>query len=360
MKKLIKTISTAAALLTLTALLAGSAGTADNPFISRSYLEGEYKTALKEELDTHITSGFNSVYDTILSGRPLVPTDSGYTYSQGFRAVKLYPEQTLLLSQGTGFIVQSGGAAATVTSGVLLDLSDASGITGSMRPATERRYLLPEDSTAALVTGGEEIVTLLVDGHYRYDGEGRRHYLAFTDVALDSWYCSAVDFVFTNNLFRGTSDNEFSPTLAMTRGMFVTVLYRLSGESGVITENAASFGDVADAQQYYYEPVMWASSNGIVLGYDDGTFKPNVSITREQMATIMCRYAAWRGEDVSAEPAAIESFPDAGEIQDYAREAMCWAVSRSIINGSDGQLLPLDTAQRSHVAQIILNYMKNA
>ena len=365
MKKFIKNIIIAALLITAAALSLGSAGSSSDPLISRSWLEGDYRTMLVRELDTHVTAGFNGIYNSLFSGRPLMPPDTGYSQTSGFGAVNIYPGQTLILPQGTSFSVKSGTTTASVTSGVVIDLSTAAEATGQFSPVSGRSYLLPEDSAGAITAGADGMVTVFVDGFYKLDGEARTHHAVFKDVALDAWYYKPVDYAYANGLFSGTSATEFSPSVAMTRGMFVTVLYRLYGAQSFDTTGLSGFPDVADTSMYYYTPVMWAASNGIVLG-SDGRFNPNSSITREQMATIMYRYAAWidnntaasstPSEDTAALLNVLQSFPDAGSVSSYAQAAMSWAVSNKIINGSDGKLLPLDTAQRSHVAQIIMNF----
>ena len=362
MKKFIKNLIAAVLLITLAALSLGSAGSSSDPLISRSWLEGEYRTKLVGELDTRVTTGFDNIYNTLYSGRPLVPAENGYKHSSGFAAVNLLPGQTLLLPQGTSFSVKSGAVTANVTSGVIIDLSTAVEAKASLTPANGRSYLLPEDSSGALTAADEAMAVVLIDGFYMIDGEARTHHRVFTDVKLDAWYYKAVDYAYANGLFSGTSETEFSPDVAMTRGMFVTVLYRLYGSPGFDASGTVGFPDVANTSMYYYTPVMWAAANGIVLGGDDGKFNPDTSVTREQMATIMYRYATWLGEatalpgDAATPPDPLSAFPDVGSISPYARAAMSWAVSNKIINGSDGKLLPIDTAQRSHVAQIIMNF----
>ena len=363
MKKLIKNIIIAALIISLAALSLGSAGSSSDPLISRSWLEGDFRTMLMRELDTHITAGFNNIYNSKFSGRPLVPEETGYSHLSGFGAVNLYPGQTLLLSQGTSFSVKSDGITASVSSGVVIDLSTAAEAAGQFNPASGRSYLLPESSAGTLTATGDGMVTILIDGYYKLSGEARTHHAVFKDVPLDAWYYKPVDYAYTHGLFSGTSATEFSPSVAMTRGMFVTVLYRLYGAQSFDTIGISGFPDVADPSMYYYAPVMWAAANGIVLGSDDGKFNPNSSVTREQMATIMYRYAAWLQEDTATAPQGdaalldvLQSFPDVGNVSSYALAAMRWAVSNKIINGSDGKLLPLDTAQRSHVAQIIMNF----
>ena len=119
----------------------------------------------------------------------------------------------------------------------------------------------------------------------------------FADVAADAWYADAVQYVYENGMMSGTSETTFSPDLTTTRGMIVTILYRLENEPTVTGTTA--FTDVA-ADQYYANAVAWAAQNGIVSGIDATTFAPNNAITREQMAAILYRYAQFKGCDVSA------------------------------------------------------------
>jgi hypothetical protein len=164
-----------------------------------------------------------------------------------------------------------------------------------------------------------------------------------------------VDYVYKSALFSGTAADKFSPAAPMTRGMFVTVLYRLDGKPSASGE--VSFSDVGDASQYYYDAVRWASASGVVNGYDDGTFRPNASVTREQMAAIMYRYATFKGVDVAAsDDSAFDAFSDRGSVSAYAETAVRWAAARRVINGSDGKLNPAGDAPRAQVAQIVLNF----
>ena len=117
----------------------------------------------------------------------------------------------------------------------------------------------------------------------------------FTDVASDAWYYDAVAYVYENGLMNGTSLTTFGPDVNITRGMIVTILYRLDGEPAASVSN---FTDVP-ANAYYTDAVAWAAENGIVKGYDDGAFGPDDDVTMEQFAAILYRYAAYKGYDVS-------------------------------------------------------------
>ena len=180
----------------------------------------------------------------------------------------------------------------------------------------------------------------------------------FTDVSAGQWYHEAVYYAVVNGLFAGTSDTTFSPNESMTRGMLVTVLWRLAGKPEA--KAAASFQDV-DAQQYYAKAVAWAAENGIVAGTSDTTFSPNAKVTREQMAAILYRYAKRNSVDVS-KTADLKDFPDADKVASYAKDAMAWAVESGIISGTlkDGKtyLNPTGSATRAQVASILMRYAK--
>lgn len=175
----------------------------------------------------------------------------------------------------------------------------------------------------------------------------------FADVKPTAWYYNAVDYAAAESLFSGTGDGEFSPDMGMTRGMFVTVLGRKSGVSD--TKPASSrFSDVK-IKDYFSPYTEWAAKYGIVNGTGNGKFSPNDRITREQMAKILYGYAQKTGNDTSVDPSKFEAFPDKGKVSGYAVQAMKWAVSHGIINGSDGRLDPKGTATRAQVAQVFLN-----
>ena len=177
--------------------------------------------------------------------------------------------------------------------------------------------------------------------------------LPFTDVANTSWYFSAVSEAYESGLMSGTSDTTFTPNGSTTRAMIVTMLYRMAEEPEV-TE-AASFSDVAEGK-YYSDAVAWANANGIVTGYEDGTFAPNQAITREQLAVILYRYAQFMKEDTTA-TAALDQFSDAASVGDYAADAMSWAVAEGIVSGiTDGTLSPKTGASRAQVAVMLVRF----
>ena len=141
----------------------------------------------------------------------------------------------------------------------------------------------------------------------------------------------------------------------MTRAMLVTVLWRYA-EKPAATQGS-TFSDVAQGQ-WYTDAVAWAAENGIVNGVGDGKFDPEGTVTREQMAAILYRYAQYKDCDVS-DSASLQSFGDAGTVSSYAVPSMEWAVGAELINGMDGNLKPKGTATRAQVATILMRFCEN-
>lgn len=174
--------------------------------------------------------------------------------------------------------------------------------------------------------------------------------LPFTDVSTYDWFYEYVKYVYDNGIMDGIDVGVFGPGITTTRAMLVTMLYRVAGEPYVSGTN--DFADVA-ANTWYTDAVTWASKNGIVTGVDVGVFNPNGAITREQLATILYRYAEYVGEDVSAR-ASLSRFTDTGSISAYARDAVSWAVAEGILDGRTAtELAPTGECTRAEVATMI-------
>ena len=175
--------------------------------------------------------------------------------------------------------------------------------------------------------------------------------LPFNDVAYTSWYYDAVKFVYDKGIMDGVSYYRFAPDATITRGMVVTMLWRMAGEP---YEAAAGFTDVA-AGRYYTTAVAWAARNGIVEGMTATTFAPDQAITREQLASILYRYAKWLG--FSGYGSDISGYTDAGKVSSYAYDAMSWAVRSGVVTGTSARVLdPQGTASRAAAAQMFMNF----
>ena len=172
---------------------------------------------------------------------------------------------------------------------------------------------------------------------------------SFGDAPTDSWFGEAVSFVAGRGLFVGTGADSFSPELPMTRGMLVTVLFRLEEAAG---GTGAGFSDV-DAGTWYADAVGWAAGCGIVLGNSDGSFGADQNITRQQLAAMLYRYGGMAGLDVSGR-ADLSSYGDHEGVSTYAEDAMAWAVENGLLQGyPDGTLQPGANATRAEVAVIL-------
>ena len=178
--------------------------------------------------------------------------------------------------------------------------------------------------------------------------------LPFGDVAESAWYRDAVAYVYEKGIMTGTGDGTFSPNQNLTRGMMVTMLYRLAGEPAL--SGSSSFTDVASGA-WYADSAAWASANGVASGYGGGKFGPEDPITREQMALFLYNYAKLQGEDLTAS-ADLSTFTDGAQVSDWARYAMQWAVGKGLIQGSNSALNPQGAATRAEVAQLFTNLLQ--
>ena len=181
--------------------------------------------------------------------------------------------------------------------------------------------------------------------------------LPFTDVTSGDWFYDAVAYVYDKGMMEGTTDTTFAPTMNLTRSMIAQVLYNL--EERPEAPGAAGFPDVA-AGAWYADAVNWAAARGIVKGYDTGAFGPEDSVTREQLAAILYRYAQVKGYDTTRGGMAVREFSDSASISDWAQEAMAWAVNAQVLSGKgNGVLDPQGTATRAEVAQMLMNFVEH-
>ena len=180
--------------------------------------------------------------------------------------------------------------------------------------------------------------------------------IPFTDIPSNAWYFNAVKFTYTNNMIKGLNDYTYGPSANLTRGMLVTILWRMEGNPKATSD---LFTDVS-ASQYYYNAVNWAASNKIISGYGEGKFGPNDNITREQLAVILRNYAQFKKKNVSARTD-LTKFADNARISSYAKDAVSWAVANKIISGKSGgtQVDPHGKATRAEVAAMLYNYCMN-
>ena len=198
------------------------------------------------------------------------------------------------------------------------------------------------DSTAAVLTENEEKSDSAKKGR-------------FSDVPEDSWYAQAVNAITDRKIMNGVSEDMFDPDEFSTRGMLAVIIYNMDG-----TRDRAlwSYLDVAEGK-WYTDAIAWCSEKNIMKGYGNGIFAPDDVITREQLVSILYRYAEYRNFG-NMETAGVEllDFSDNGMISGYAGGPMQWAIKNGIISGKEDKTLdPKGQATRAETAQIIHNFM---
>jgi uncharacterized repeat protein (TIGR02543 family) len=176
----------------------------------------------------------------------------------------------------------------------------------------------------------------------------------FTDVKENDWFYDSVKYAYENDLMKGISNTEFAPDSDVTRAMFVTVIYRMENEPQT---GKCAFTDV-ESGSYYENAVAWTNENGIVSGISEDCFAPNEPITREQMAAIIYRYAAFKGYDITT--SSNTSYTDNDNISDYAKDAVIWAAEKYVMTGNtDGSFAPKANTTRAQVASVFMRMVEN-
>lgn len=187
--------------------------------------------------------------------------------------------------------------------------------------------------------------------YVRFSGSG----LPFADVPSGSWYYDDVAYVYDTGLMTGLTATAFGPNLSTTRGMIVTILWRMENEPAA--KHGCPFADVRRGS-YYEQAIAWASENDIVTGFDASTFAPDRAITREQLAAILFRFAAYRGMDAVTLRENLSSFQDQAAISAYAVSALNWAVGEGLMQGTGDKLEPTGSATRAQVAAMLRRFIQ--
>lgn len=190
-----------------------------------------------------------------------------------------------------------------------------------------------------------------VNVYVRFSGSG----LPFADVPSGSWYYDDIAYVYDAGLMTGLTATAFGPNLSTTRGMIVTILWRMENEPAA--KHGCPFADVRRGS-YYEQAIAWASENGIVTGFDASTFAPDRAITREQLAAILFRFAAYRGMDAVTLRENLSSFQDQAAISAYAVSALNWAVGEGLMQGTGDKLEPTGSATRAQVAAMLRRFIQ--
>ena len=174
-------------------------------------------------------------------------------------------------------------------------------------------------------------------------------------MAVGSWYYDAVEFMYDRGVMKGMTSTTFEPETQMSRAMLVVSIYRLAGSPS--SSGSSIYPDVPDGM-WYTDAIVWATKAGIIKGMEEGKFNPNSVVTREQMVTVLYRYAIYCGFDTTAS-SDLSGYYDTGNIQAYALPAMRWAVGMGLIKGIDSTTLdPAGGATRAQVTTILTRFYK--
>ena len=343
-------------LLGLAAVLAGGALAAGDgeSLVSLSYLMDTFLPRAQSRLEEINNSAIEEAYDQaagLLQGE--TGTGSGL-YSANFQSRTFSQGDLITLPTGSGVMVYAG-SAELAHSGAVIDVTDGTAVPAGTRLTAGHRYLVGEDTSAALaVRSGAAYLGL--EGSYAFTDAGTQA-LPFVDVAEGDWYESAVEYAYEGGLFSGTSADAFSPNLPMNRAMLVTVMYRLAGSpSDQLSQAQASFVDVP-AESWYASYVRWGAAQGIASGTGADTFSPEESVTRQQLLVMLHSFARqYLGLTLTGE-ADLSAYGDGGQTASWAREAVSWAVANGLITPSaEGTLRPGDSASRAEVAAMLMKF----
>lgn len=302
-----------------------------------------------------------------------VTTKSGVLTSDGSLTLG-----TISANDGTNFTVEkASGGSTTTTRTITIQSSFGGKVTASASQAAQGKVItltaLPNSGyvlkslTVTTASGTSVPVANQSSGKYTFTmpaaavtvkavfaAQETDPDFPFADVAKGSWYYEGVRYAYENGLMSGTGEGTFSPDLPTSRGMLVTILYRLAGSPAA---GSASFTDVVKGQ-WYADGVAWASANGVVSGYPDGSFRPNDTITRGQMAAILYQYARIQGK-LDDSRADLSIFSDLDSLSAYAKEPMSWAVAQGLFSGVFADTLaPGGSTTRAQAAVILTAFSK--
>jgi len=340
---------------------AATGGTEYDPLVSVGYLEGEFFDEVSATLLSRIQDLMEGELEK--ANRTLEKLAAGYLSFLGVDDDSILPEgwsstekfvvgggerrDTVSLSAGSTIFWTSGKASADQP---LVDVTAGKEVAAGVTLTEGHRYVSLEQT---VITVSSRVGRWAVEGVWSTTSDGISVVeIEFSDVEEDSWYYDAVYYVVTNNLFNGTSETTFAPLMTMQRGMLTTVLHRMAGNPAV--EYSPVFTDVPDGT-WYTSGAIWAGLNKVVSGSGDGRFRPNDVIGRQEIAVILYNYANLMGYDTS-DRGDLQVFSDSGSVASWAKDAMSWAVSVGILQGSGGRVMPGNGASRAEVAIMLQRF----
>ncbi len=361
-KRIVVVLLLACAVLGGLAALA-SGGSSGDPLISLSYLTDTFLPQLLGKAEAQADAGTKPDYDAaqgrldaeaarLEAGAGLY---DGWSQSDAFVPLTCRRGDVLRLSPGSGLLFLAGSASSAADGGEVIDVTAGSAAAGFGALSPNHRYLSGENAVTA-VTVLSDAVSMAPQGYYDLvPGAWGETVTPFTDLLSTAWYYDDVHYVYGAGLFNGVSETAFAPTASMTRAMLATTLFRHAGAPAGAWDQDAVFIDVP-GDAWFHNAVGWAAACGIVNGMGDQLYAPNNNVTREQMVTMLCRYAAHTGRSTAAS-GTLDAFPDQSKVSEWAVSAMAWAVDSGIVGGrDDGSLDPGGTASRAEVSAMLRRF----
>lgn len=327
--------------------LVGGAGASVTPIAGTSgaWLEGS-GTVTMNSLSDEVSLADSEISVTARG------TNARFALADGIDSATVSGSGNLALNCTAGDVTVTfnGTAANGVTLARSGDSVTISGASGGSVVVSENGAT----TTTTTITPGQD-VSVTLDGDINEEPDTPAGDMPFTDVRTSDWFYDPVKYVYEEGLMTGTGANTFAPNLTTTRGMIVSILYRLEGGPAV-SGNSSPFNDV-HTSDWYYDAVRWAERTGVVGGVGGGRFAPNTAITREQLAAMLMNYANYKHENTSAR-ADLSKYSDVGKISSWANDVMAWAVSKGYISGMTATTLaPQGSATRAQVAAILQRYL---
>lgn len=318
------------------------AGSQGQALVSLSHLAGAFwndlMATVKQDVDRNTSALYNeAVAQTGQTGE----SGAGFAVRTGVNG------DIVAGLTGSGLIWVTGNGM--VCAGTLVDATAGAEMSIGGTLTTGHRYLAGTDVTLVVASDaaqwmGEGQWTVTTGDPVRLPV-----IVPFTDVTQGVWYYDDVAYVYEHGLFDGVTGTSFSPAGKMQRCMMTTVLHRLAEKP--IVSYTALFSDIPDGQ-WYTAGTIWAGQRGVVSGVGNGKFDPFANVTRQEIAVILYRYA-WQMGYVVDQSADLSRFEDSGTVASWGREAISWAVSAGILNGSNGLLLPNGDATRAEVSAML-------
>ena len=324
-------------------------------FITLNYLANTFFPSAKSQLEAVQNQAMEEAYAQAAAG--IAPGGAGEPdglSSADFRSRTFAQGDLLTLTTGSGFLMYEG-KGELAHDGVVIDVTDGTEVPTGSFLAAGHRYLVGEDTSAAVAVRSG-VLYLGLEGHYSHTDAGTGA-PPFVDVAEGDWYADAVAYAYTNGLFSGTSEDTFSPELPMNRAMVMTVFYRLAGSPAEELNRAeAEFADVA-ADSWYAPYVRWGAVQQITAGVGGNRFAPEENVTRQQLLVMLHSFARqYLGLPLSG-AASLSGYADGAQVAAWAQEAMSWAVANQLISpAAGGALRPDDPASRAEVAAILMQF----